>query len=87
MLEKERSDDETNEKLVKTVKALVMNIKASAMGTSTNVVLANNVNKLNQTPNDLNYLIALSYIALKRPQLFLNQMSLVEVSAVKKYIK
>lgn len=60
--------DEYNEKLIQFIKSLVNSLKNS------------NVTSLKQISqqSDLNILMALSYIALKRPQFFLKNLNLVE---------
>lgn len=87
-------DETTNEKLAKITKSLIMNIKATMFNSVNPAILANTVNKQQQkTPAvvasqqqqdqdsvnvHLNYVMSLSYIALKRPQLFISE-NLVEV--------
>lgn len=93
LLEKEK-DDETNEKLIKIAKSLIMNIRATMVNSTTNpAILTSSMNKQQslQKPSDpqsndlhtavhnyLNYVVSLSYIALKRSQLFMAE-NLVEV--------
>lgn len=87
-MEKDK-DDESNEKLIKLAKSLIMNIRSTILNSSNNsIVLANSVNKQQQqqkssdtTSNEfhvalhnyLNYIVSLSYIALQRSQLFMNE--------------
>lgn len=64
--------DETNEKLIKFIESLVSNLKNSNINQS-----GSNLKQHSQQ-NDLNFLMALSYIALKRPDVFLKNLNLVE---------
>lgn len=96
LLEKEK-DDESNEKLTKLAKSLIMNIRATMLSSSNNsTILTSSMNKQQQQqkPSDtqssdlhvalhnyLNYIVSLSYIALKRSQLFMNE-NLTEVDYI-----
>lgn len=94
LVDKEK-DDESNEKLTKIIKSLIFNIRATMAGSPGSLtVLINSVNKQQPVQkasemsasdlhiavhNYLNFLVSLSYIGLKRAQLFLNE-SLIEVN-------
>lgn len=69
--------EDSNEKLTKIIKSLVVNLKTNS-NTTTTTSSNNTVNKSQQQP-DLNFLLALGYVSIQRPQLFLKQPNLIEV--------
>ncbi|RNA14307.1 integrator complex subunit 1 [Brachionus plicatilis] len=64
--------DDTTDKLIKFIESLVNNLKHPNISFS-----AANLKQYSQQ-SDLNFLMALSYIALKRPQFFLKNLNLVD---------
>ena len=74
LLEKEESSD----KLVKLIKSVIVNLKTPAGSNPFNKQQQNQQQVTQQQP-DLNYLMALSYVAIKKPHLFIKQPALVDV--------
>jgi hypothetical protein len=72
--------EDSNEKLSKQVRALITNLKSSTQQSVSLVSKQQQHQHQQQHQPDLNYLMALSLVAMKKPQLFLKQPSLVEVS-------
>ena len=87
----EKDDATTTEKLTKIVRALIFNLKPTSTVPVTppgmpikqqqQLLLAQQQQQVQQQQQpDLNFLMALSFLALKRPQLFLKQPMIVEVT-------
>ena len=78
------SKEETNEKVV-LIKLIIVNIKSSNQASNGSSLPTNKNQPNQQQPQqqpDLNYLMALSYVAISKPQLFSKNPILVEVSSI-----
>jgi len=74
--------EETTEKVIKLIKLIIMNLKSPIIPNNTQVGLKTQQQQQQQPSQqqpDLNYLMALSYVAISKPQLFLKNPSLVDV--------
>jgi hypothetical protein len=75
-LEKEDSP----EKVVKLIKLIIINLKTPNASSNGNSSVVNKQQQQQQQQPDLNFLMALSYVALKKPQVFLKNSGLVDVN-------
>ena len=78
--------DESDEKLIKLVRSIIISLKNSLIqsSSSTNPLIKQQQNQQPAqqqtiTNENLNYIIALSYVAQNRPHLFLKQSILLDV--------
>ncbi len=78
--------EETTEKVIKLIKLIILNLKspispANASANAKNQQTQQSAQQQQQQQPDLNYLMALSYVAISKPQLFLKNPTLVDVCA------
>ena len=73
--------EDAPEKVIKLIKLIIVNLKSPNLASSNGTGMSKQqLQQQQQQQPDLNYLMALSYVAIKRPQIFIKNSALVDVS-------